>query len=59
MQFHPQGDIRLPLDTGNDSDGVNAGSKFLILSSPAMLPVLGTKLGRLLGKCASLVLYSR
>ena len=47
-----QGDIRVPLESSNESDGVKAVCKFRVLASPAMLPMLGTKLGRLLGKFA-------
>jgi hypothetical protein len=47
-----QGDIRVPLESSNESDGVKAVCEFRVLASPAMLPMLGTKLGRLLGKFA-------
>ena len=45
----------MPLEPGNESDDVKAVTKFHILASPAMLPMLGNKLGRLLGKFASII----
>ena len=45
----------MPLESGDESDDVKAVSEFRVLASPAMLPMLGNKLGRLLGKFASII----
>ena len=45
-----QGDVTLPIDVADQVDGADMPETFIVLASPSILPMLGTKLGRLLGE---------